>query len=169
MVDLSEAYTASCIEEYEECGAVELDEPYYFGAMVTQPWSLASRMSITPRKMWDFADWGVRYDHGTFLRNSGLRHSRGCDVRNVAQSEYFEHQTEEEQLSEQIHLAHEESRLSEQGKTILIASATVFISAAVLFVCAYYLVRNNKKLDQRYNLVSGSPTDLYGAMEQYKL
>jgi len=206
LVNESEAYTAACIENYEECGAIELDDAYYFGAMVSQEWSLASRMSVTPRKMWSFSDWGVRYDHGTFLRNSGLRNSRGCDIRNVAQSEYFvrateldeenkqninmarsawfeyeeanvrhhkeekgDRETDTEELSEQIHVSHEGSSLSKQSKMILLSSAVIVASAAVLFMCAFYLWRSSKKLDHRYNLVSGSATDLYGSIEQYKL
>merc|ERR1712013_417465 len=169
-------------EDYadDECGAIELDEPYFFGAMRTQNWSLASRMSVTPRKMWNFADWGVRYDHGTFLRNSELRNSRGCDIRNVAQSEYFvrankledEDEVEleaEEELNEQIHVAHEGSALSAQSKMILLSSAAIFGSAALLFMCAFYLLRSTKKLDHRYDLLSGSNTDIYGSVEQYKL
>jgi len=216
LVDESDAYTASCIEDYDECGAILLDEPYYFGAMVTQQWSLASRMSVTPRKMWNFADWGVRYDHGTFLRNSGLRHSYGCDIRSVAQSEYFvraadletekeknsngrniehsasfahketsEHEREDEkekseqekgdqeiemeELNELVHVAHKGSGLSKQSQMILVSSAAILASAAVLFACAYFLLRSNKNLENHYNLVAGSPTDLYGSMEQYTL
>merc|ERR1719391_1715498 len=112
--DLSDAYTASCIENYDECGAILLDEAYYFGAMVEQEWSLTSRMSVTPRKMWNFTDWGVRYDHGTFLRNSGLRNSRGCDIRNVAESEYFEHVAECDRVRRPIH------ELSENELTLFV-------------------------------------------------
>ena len=161
-------------------GAMQLDDAYDFGALADEAWALASQTQITPRKLWDFADWHVRFDHGSFYGESGLRRSQLCDQRNVARSAWFVHEeeedeqevteTEQEELSEQIRVAHEGSRLSQQSKMILVSSATVFASAAVLFVCAYFLVRSNKKLDPRYNLVSGSPTDLYGATaEQYKL
>merc|ERR1712087_383665 len=51
---------------------IELDDVYEFGDMPTYKWSLTSQMDITPRKMWDFANWNVRYDAGTFQRRGGM-------------------------------------------------------------------------------------------------
>merc|ERR1712190_68802 len=46
-------------------------------------------MEITPRTMWHFQDWGVRYDHGSFLEKSGLTESPRCSEYGVAQSEWL--------------------------------------------------------------------------------
>ena len=45
-------------------------------------------MGVTPRRMWDFADWNVQFSHGTF-KASGLSISDMCDQTNVAQSRWF--------------------------------------------------------------------------------
>ena len=39
--------------------------------------------------MWNFADWGVRYDHGTFLELSGLAQNENCDAQAIANSRWF--------------------------------------------------------------------------------
>jgi len=176
-----DAYTAQCIEEYgdDDCGAIELDDAYYFGAMVTQNWSLTSRMRITPRSMWNFADWGVRYDHGTFLQNSKLREGPGCDIRNVAQSAYFEADartveevvTDETELNEQIRVVHRESEnrsISSIGTALLILSAVIFVCFVSLIVRGAMRHRNTK-FDFRYDFVSGSPSskDCYGSTTEH--
>jgi len=66
------AYEPKCAEGYPDCGVIELDDVYEFGEMPTYKWSLTSQMDITPRMMWDFADWNVRYDAGTFQRRGGM-------------------------------------------------------------------------------------------------
>jgi len=87
--DHPEAFSAECIDGYDECGVIDLDEPYRFGAMVDQEWSLTSSMKITPRSMWDFAAWNVKYDHGTFYDDSGLRNSEICNRQNIENSVWF--------------------------------------------------------------------------------
>jgi len=88
-----EAFVAECIDGFEDCGAIQLDEPYDFGAMVDTEWSRTATEFITPRKMWNFRDWDVKYDHGTFYDESGLRHSDVCDHENILNSEWFTHPT----------------------------------------------------------------------------
>merc|ERR1712013_108721 len=88
-----EAFVAEGIDGFEDCGAIALDEPYEFGAMVETEWSKTATEYITPRKMWNFRDWDVKYDHGTFYDESGLRHSEECDQANILQSEWFTHPT----------------------------------------------------------------------------
>merc|ERR1712129_340543 len=41
---ISAVYLAECIDGYSECGAVALDDVYFFGEMADAPWSLSSRM-----------------------------------------------------------------------------------------------------------------------------
>jgi len=40
-------------------------------------------MGITPRKMWDFADWGVKYEIGTFYDNAKLSESGKCEKSKI--------------------------------------------------------------------------------------
>merc|ERR1719162_1812603 len=88
-----EAFVAECIDGFESCGAIELDDAYDFGAMVDTEWSRTASEFITPRKMWDFSNWNVKYDHGTFYDESGLRHSDTCDHQNILNSAWFTHPT----------------------------------------------------------------------------
>merc|ERR1740129_1440208 len=39
--------------------------------------------------MWDFDQWNVQFNHGTFFEASGLSTSELCDADNVAQSKWF--------------------------------------------------------------------------------
>ena len=54
---------------------MELDEAYLFGP--------------TPRSMWSFKAWRVKYDHGTFYQRSALSESDMCDADNVQHSWWF--------------------------------------------------------------------------------
>merc|ERR1719474_447998 len=84
-----EAFNAECIDGYDKCGIIELDDVYRFGPMVDQEWSLTSSQKITPRSMWDFSAWNVKYDHGTFYDESGLRNSDICNRQNIENSKWF--------------------------------------------------------------------------------
>merc|ERR1711972_317699 len=82
-------YVGECIDGYTACGAVSLDDFYDFGKMVDHDWSITSKMDITPRTMWHFQDWGVLYDHGSFLEQSRLTDSAQCSEYGVVHSEWF--------------------------------------------------------------------------------
>jgi len=84
-----DVYTGECIDDFEECGAIELDDPYYFGDMATCDWSLTHKQDITPRAVWNFEAWRVKYDLGTFWPQSGLDASDMCDPDNVESSAWF--------------------------------------------------------------------------------
>jgi len=84
-----DVYTGECIDDFEECGAIELDAPYYFGDMATCDWSLTHKQDITPRAVWNFEAWRVKYDLGTFWAQSGLDKSDMCDPDNVEASAWF--------------------------------------------------------------------------------
>jgi len=82
-------YEAFCDEGYEECGALELDDTYQFGGMIDKYWSITSRMDVTPRKMWNFENWNVKYDVGSFLMRSGLLDSKVCPQQNLEHSAWL--------------------------------------------------------------------------------
>jgi len=84
-----DVYTGECIDEFDECGAIELDAPYYFGDMATMDWSLTHKQDITPRSVWNFEAWRVKYDLGTFWEQSDLASSDMCDPENVEASAWF--------------------------------------------------------------------------------
>mmetsp|Transcript_48932 Transcript_48932/g.81242 ORF Transcript_48932/g.81242 Transcript_48932/m.81242 type:complete len:448 (-) Transcript_48932:198-1541(-) len=73
-----EAYTAACEPGLDECDVIELDEPYVFDTLATMDWSLTSQREITPRMMWEFADWGVTHEEGDFYQRSGLGQQDVC-------------------------------------------------------------------------------------------
>merc|ERR1719334_605499 len=81
-----DVYTGECIDEF---GAIELDAPYYFGDMATTDWSLTHKQDITPRSVWNFEAWRVKYDLGTFWEQSDLASSDMCDPDNVEASAWF--------------------------------------------------------------------------------
>jgi len=97
-----DVYTGECIDGFDECGAIELDEAYSFGPMEQADWSLTHKQSITPREMWSFKAWRVKYDHGTFYEMSGLKESDMCDPDNVAKSEWFAHPDEIQTVKEKM-------------------------------------------------------------------
>jgi len=68
----TEVYEPKCAEGYPDCGVIQLDDVYEFGDVPLYKWSITSHMDITPRSMWDFADWNIRYDPGTFHRRGGF-------------------------------------------------------------------------------------------------
>merc|ERR550525_676718 len=92
--DHPEAYTPGCADGFfdGECGVVDYDDAYEWEEMAEQEWSLTSSLDITPRMMWNFADWNVAFNHGDFLERTGLIDSELCDLANVAQSQWFSDQ-----------------------------------------------------------------------------
>lgn len=45
---------------------------------------------MTPRSMWDFADWNIKYDPGTFMRRAGLHDDdSACSSTNLKFSRWF--------------------------------------------------------------------------------
>lgn len=72
-----------------DCGVVMYDDAFEFEEVAQSSWSITSQMDVTPRMMWDFADWNVQFNHGTFFEHSGLSTSDQCDQANVAQSAWF--------------------------------------------------------------------------------
>jgi len=96
--DHPEAYTPQCADEqviadgtiFEgDCGVIQYDDAYEWEDMGRSDWSITSMMDVTPRMMWDFAQWNVQFNHGTFYELSGLSTSDMCDQANVAQSAWF--------------------------------------------------------------------------------
>merc|ERR1712013_958902 len=86
-----EAYLPGCSEGFfdGECGTVEYDDAYEWEDLAFEEWSITSKMDVTPRMMWDFSQWNVQYNHGTFYEASGLSVSAMCDQVNVAGSQWF--------------------------------------------------------------------------------
>merc|ERR1719221_2450715 len=97
-----DVYTGECIDGFDECGAIGLDEAYSFGPMEQATWSLTHKQDITPREMWSFKAWRVKYDHGTFYERSGLSESTMCDPQNIEQSEWFAHPMDIEEVKEKM-------------------------------------------------------------------
>merc|ERR1719361_3323648 len=97
-----DVYTGECIDGFEECGAIELDAPYYFGDMSLQTWSLTHKQDITPRSVWNFEAWRVKYDLGTFWAKSGLSESDMCDPANVEASAWFAQPGEAEEAAARL-------------------------------------------------------------------
>jgi len=96
--DHPEAYDPKCADEqiiadgtvYDgDCGVIQYDDAFEWEDMANQDWSITSVMAVTPRMMWDFAEWNVQFSHGTFYEMSGLSTSDMCDQANVAQSRWF--------------------------------------------------------------------------------
>merc|ERR1712130_1057669 len=46
-------------------------------------------MSVTPRSMWNFADWNAVYDLGDFPDRAGLYESSVCDADNIRNSKWL--------------------------------------------------------------------------------
>lgn len=85
-----DAYEAQCIPGWEdECGVIDLDGVYEFEGLADVEWSLTSTRDVTPRAMWNFSDWNVAYDHGSFVLSSHIDELRSCDRKNIEQSEWF--------------------------------------------------------------------------------
>eukprot|EP00485_Elphidium_margaritaceum_P018676 CAMPEP_0202726906 /NCGR_PEP_ID=MMETSP1385-20130828/184850_1 /ASSEMBLY_ACC=CAM_ASM_000861 /TAXON_ID=933848 /ORGANISM="Elphidium margaritaceum" /LENGTH=682 /DNA_ID=CAMNT_0049393135 /DNA_START=86 /DNA_END=2133 /DNA_ORIENTATION=+ len=85
-----EVYTAQCRLDVGpgNCDVIELDEAYVFDRMSVESWSIVSEIDVTPRMMWDFADWGVQYEVGDFYPKSGL--AEKCPVKNfLKDNEWF--------------------------------------------------------------------------------
>jgi len=97
-----DVYTGECIDGYDECGAIELDEPYFFGPMAEADWSLTHKQDITPRSIWNFEAWRVKYDFGTFYDESGLALSEMCDDDNLRNSVWFSSEAETAEMKERI-------------------------------------------------------------------
>jgi len=97
--DYPEAYLPGCADAdidladgsvfSGDCGVVMYDDVFEFEEMAEQSWSITSQIGVTPRMMWNFADWNVKFNHGTFYEKSGLSTSTQCDQANVAASEWF--------------------------------------------------------------------------------
>merc|ERR550525_709465 len=86
-----EAYQPECAEGFfdGECGVIELDDVYQFGEMPHYSWSITSMMSVTPRSMWNFADWNVKYDLGDFPDRAGLYESTVCNADGIKNSKWL--------------------------------------------------------------------------------
>jgi len=97
-----DVYTGECIDGFEECGAIELDDPYFFGPMATCDWSLTHKQDVTPRDVWNFEAWRVKYDFGTFFDESGLINSEMCDEDNLMTSRWFSQKSETMEMKERI-------------------------------------------------------------------
>lgn len=72
-----------------DCGVVMYDDAFELEGVAESSWSIASEIGITPRMMWDFADWNVQFNLGTFYEKSGLSTSAYCDQANVENSKWF--------------------------------------------------------------------------------
>eukprot|EP01084_Bolivina_argentea_P000145 284_1 len=73
------AYTPSCNPNMVDCGVVGIDATYNLYPMNQVEWSLAFKMDITPRILYNIKDWNVKYDLGTFYTNSKL--NQWCEFR----------------------------------------------------------------------------------------
>merc|ERR1719474_1305417 len=91
------AYSSFCDEGHDECGVIELDDVFEFGDLVNYSWSLASQMDVTPRMMWDFTNWNVRWAPGQFIIQSDiLRDDDGiCSLEHLMGSPWMEWNGEE--------------------------------------------------------------------------
>jgi len=83
-IDLADGSTFS-----GDCGVVMYDDVFEFEDMAETTWSITSQIGVTPRMMWDFADWNVQFNLGTFYEKSGLSTSAYCDQANVESSRWF--------------------------------------------------------------------------------
>jgi len=83
-IDLADGSTFS-----GDCGVVMYDDPFEFEEVAESEWSITSKIGVTSRMMWDFADWNVQFNHGSFYEKSGLSESAYCDNGNVAKSRWF--------------------------------------------------------------------------------
>jgi len=83
-IDLADGSTFS-----GDCGVVLYDDVFEFEDMAQTTWSITSQIGVTPRMMWDFADWNVQFNLGTFYEKSGLSTSAYCDQANVESSRWF--------------------------------------------------------------------------------
>lgn len=119
-----DVYTGECIDGFTECGAIELDDPYFFGPMAECDWSLTHKQDITPRDIWNFEAWRVKYDFGSFWDESGLVHSEMCDEDNLMDSVWFAHSDETAEMKERIlsdwaaELASDSAVSSEKAKPV---------------------------------------------------
>jgi len=84
-----EVYTASCRDGTKVgCDVIELDDAYVFDAMTEKAWSLANKMEITPRTLWEFTEWGVVYEVGDFpLRSEDML--QGCSNKDLFDNAWF--------------------------------------------------------------------------------
>ena len=140
-----EAFTAECIDGYDECGAIELDAAYKFGAMVDAEWSLTATQQITPRSLWDFSAWNVKYDHGTFYDESGLRNSPICKRQNIENSAWFT------KLSEAPSLEHPHKTEAERSPQFGAKEAAHPLNMADAAVSALNLISDHSD-DRRENV-----------------
>lgn len=121
--DHPEAYDPQCADGYPDCGVIELDDVYEFGDMVNQQWSITSTMDVTPRKMWDFNDWNVRFDIGSFIERAGLDISTGCDIDHLRNSKWLTSSKDsktkrnEIEMLEEIELEHSKALLERLALT----------------------------------------------------
>jgi len=97
-----DVYTGECIDGFTECGAIELDDPYFFGPMADCDWSLTHKQDVTPRSVWNFEAWRVKYDFGSFWENSGLADSEMCDEGNLMSSRWFSQSDETQDMIDRI-------------------------------------------------------------------
>jgi len=97
-----DVYTGECIDGFTECGAIELDDPFFFGPMALSDWSYTHGHDVTPRDVWNFEAWRVKYDYGSFWDKSGLIDSEMCDEDNLMSSRWFAHPEETKEMRDRI-------------------------------------------------------------------
>jgi len=185
--DYPDVYDPTCILGWaDQCGVIELDDVYEFERMSNSSWSLTSSIDITPRMMYDFADWGVMYDHGSFVLMSGIEDSRVCDRKNIEQSKWFtrsrrtiadvqgvmdeiEAQNCQKNVTEQEGPTHNDASQGGGGgdtvQLLEIAVVTVVLLLAVGLIGIKIYSFSAKKHD--YSLLENVTTqDMYGTIKQ---
>eukprot|EP00483_Globobulimina_turgida_P004162 UN04170 len=158
-----DAYTAECGEGFDECGTIELDDKYHFDILATKPWSITSKMDITPRMLWDFQDWGVKYDIGTFY-DEALFESDVCPAQIFESDEnrWFLHPSDSKKVEDQPKTAavvvSVDKNNSQQSTFTYLFFALLFVVVLVFIGCLSRL-RNMKKGHQ-YTLLSNGNHDV---------
>jgi len=144
------AYTPFCAPGYDECGPIELDDVFDFGVLADCEWSATSRMDVTPRKMWDFEEWNVRYEPGSFPSRSNpvcsqkVEESRWFEARGV-----FEHRSEirmDRAVGARPRGIDEAERVSMGDATKLVALLAMAVLLKGLCLCGGSRARTDGKL-----------------------
>eukprot|EP00483_Globobulimina_turgida_P010505 UN10526 len=156
------------MEEFDECGTIELDDTYQFGILATNKWSITSKMDITPRMLWDFQDWGVVYDIGSFYDES-LFESDVCpsQIFESDDNKWFLHPSDLKRVdppkTAAVVVSVDKNTNSQQSTFTYLFFALLFAVMLVFIGCLSRL-RNMKK-GHEYTLLSTGNHDVvtYGA------